>query len=48
MVWRECPPSTEGILCGPSKSYSSLIGRDELGPGPVRVNPDRSVEQETK
>ncbi|TNN55932.1 hypothetical protein EYF80_033868 [Liparis tanakae] len=32
MVWRECPPSIEGRLCGPSKSYSSLTIRAEVGP----------------
>jgi len=45
MVWRECPPSIEGRLCGPSKSYSSLTIRAELGPELVSVSPDRSVDQ---
>lgn len=42
MVCRECPPSTEGILCGPSKSYSSFTISAELGPELVRVSPDKS------
>lgn len=47
MVWMEWPPSIEGKLCGPSKSYSSFTIIAELGPelGPelVNVSPDRSV-----
>lgn len=43
MVWRECPPSMEGRLGCPSKSYSSLTISPELDPEPVRVSPDKSV-----
>ena len=46
MVWMECPPSMEGRLCGPSKSYSSLTISAELGPELVSVSPDKSVDQE--
>ena len=46
MVWMECPPSIEGRLCGPSKSYSSFTIKAELGPELVRVSPDRSVHEE--
>lgn len=45
MVWMECPPSMEGRLCGPSKSYSSLTISAELGAEVVSVSPDKSVDQ---
>lgn len=45
MVWIECPPSMEGRLCCPSKSYSSLTISAELGPELVRVSPDKSAEE---
>lgn len=45
MVWMECPPSMEGRLCGPSKSYSSLTISAELGAELVSVSPDKSVDQ---
>ena len=48
MVWRECPPSTEDRLGCPSKSYSSLTISVELGPELVRVNPDKSVDQDER
>lgn len=45
IVWMECPPSMEGRLCGPSKSYSSLTISAELGPELVSVRPDKSVDR---
>lgn len=45
MVWIEWPPSIEGRLCGPSKSYSSLTISAELGPELVSVSPDKSVDR---
>lgn len=48
MVWMECPPSMEGRLCCPSKSYSSLTISAELGPELVRVSPDKSDKTKEK
>lgn len=47
MVCMECPPSMEGRLCGPSKSYSSLTISAELGPEGVSVSPDKSMPGDT-
>lgn len=43
----ECPPSTEGRFCDPSKSYSSFTISAELGPV-VSVSPDKSGHQRNK
>ena len=48
MVWRECPPSMEGKLGCPSKSYSSFTIIPELDPELFRVSPDKSVGQGKK
>lgn len=47
MVWMECPPSMEGRLCCPSKSYSSFTINAEVGPEGVRVSPDKSMPGDT-
>ena len=45
MVWREWPPSMEGRLGCPSKSYSSLTISPVLVPELVSVSPDRSEDK---
>lgn len=45
MVWMQWPPSMEGRLCGPSKSYSSFTISPELAAEVVSVRPDRSEEK---
>lgn len=45
MVWMQWPPSMEGRLCGPSKSYSSFTISPELDAEVVSVRPDKSVEK---
>lgn len=45
MVWMQWPPSMEGRLCGPSKSYSSLTISAELDAELVSVRPDKSEER---
>lgn len=47
IVWMECPPSIEGRLCCPSKSYSSLTISAVLGPELVSVSPDKSMPGDT-
>lgn len=47
MVWRVWPPSIVGRVGCPSKSYSSLTIRAELGPELVRVSPDKSMPGDT-
>lgn len=45
MVWMQWPPSMEGRLCGPSKSYSSFTINPELDAEVVSVRPDKSEEK---
>lgn len=45
MVWMQWPPSMEGRLCGPSKSYSSFTISPELDAEVVSVRPDKSEEK---
>lgn len=45
MVWMQWPPSMEGRLCGPSKSYSSFTISPELDAEVVSVRPDKSEEE---
>lgn len=48
MVWMQWPPSMEGRLCGPSKSYSSFTISPKLDAEVVSVRPDKSEEKREK